>query len=162
MLPARRALPPAAAFAIAVLAAASIGIAVSAQAEETAADIPANSYYKDPLTATERSGIASEENVSPNDGSPSVPPAADDGVIPDAAVDAKDPSGAQPQNETAEKPTAGESEAEVVIQDSKKNYRVSRQQLTECENQWGPETQMTRQEWAASCRTTLEYFPEPK
>ena len=54
-------------------------------AAETAADVPKDSYYNDPLTATERSGIAQEENVSPNDGRASVPNAADDGVIPDAA-----------------------------------------------------------------------------
>ena len=27
-------------------------------------------------------------------------------------------------------------------------------------NQWGPQTQMTKEEWAASCRSTLRYFPE--
>ena len=25
---------------------------------------------------------------------------------------------------------------------------------------WSPQTQMTKTEWAASCRTTLSYFPE--
>ncbi len=42
------------------------------RAAETAADIPKDSYYNDPLTASERSGIAQEENVSPNDGRASV------------------------------------------------------------------------------------------
>ena len=26
--------------------------------------------------------------------------------------------------------------------------------------QWGPQTQMTKEEWAASYRKTLRYFPE--
>ena len=44
-----------------------------AVAQETGADIPKNSYYDNPLTPSERDGIAEEENVSPNDGTPSVP-----------------------------------------------------------------------------------------
>ena len=89
----RRALAPAAAAAITIAAIVCIGLAAGAQAEETAADIPANSYYNDPLTATERAGIASEEDVSPNDGAPSVPPRADDGVIPDATIDQRTGAG---------------------------------------------------------------------
>ena len=51
-------------------------LSVTVLAAETAAEIPKDSYYNDPLTATERSGIAQEENVSPNDGRASVPNAA--------------------------------------------------------------------------------------
>ena len=56
----------------AAIAAAGI-LSATVLAAETAAEIPKNSYYNDPLTATERSGIAQEENVSPSDGRASVP-----------------------------------------------------------------------------------------
>ena len=49
---------------ISAVAAASALYAVPALTAEKAADIPKDAYYNDPLTATERSGIASEENVS--------------------------------------------------------------------------------------------------
>jgi len=148
---------PAALATIAMLAAFSAAVVA-----ETASEIPKNSYYNDPLTAAERSGIAQEENVTPNDGHPSVPNRQDDGVIPDAAIDqsANAEQGPQPGVETAEKKTAGESEANVIIQDSKKNYRVTKKDLADCMKNWSPQTQMTKSEWAASCRTTLEYFPD--
>lgn len=127
---------------------------------ESASQVPENSYYNDPLTASERSGIAQEESVTPNDGRPSVPNVGDDGVIPDATVDQSNmaPPDA-PLPETAEKKKPGESEANVIIQDSKKNYKVTKKDLQSCLKDWGPQTQMTKEEWAASCRTTLEYFP---
>ena len=53
-----------------------------------------------------------------------------------------------------------ESEADVIIDDSKKNFRVSQKELDECIGQWDPQTQMTKEEWASSCRDTLQYFPE--
>jgi hypothetical protein len=34
--------------------------------------------------------------------------------------------------------------------------------MSECLKQWDPQTQMSKQEWAESCRTTLEYYPEGK
>jgi hypothetical protein len=52
------------------------------------------------------------------------------------------------------------SEADTVLQDSKKNAPETPKELAECINQWGPQTQMTKEEWAASCRRTLHYFPE--
>jgi len=59
---------------LAVAAVIALGIlSAPVLAAETAADVPKDSYYNDPLTATERSGIAQEENVSPNDGRASVP-----------------------------------------------------------------------------------------
>ena len=129
-----------------------------ARAAETAADIPENAYYNDPLTGEERSGIAQEENVSPNDGRASVPPAQDDGVIPDAAVDQRQDAKADPAKAGAKKP--GESEAEVVLDDAKKNDKVSKRNLADCVKDWDPQTQMSKAEWTESCRTTLEYFPD--
>ena len=128
---------------------------------ETAAEVPKDSYYNDPLTASERSGIAEEENVSPNDGRVSVPNAQDDGVIPDAVIDqsANAPKDGQPKPETADK-ARGDDEADVVIQDSKKNFKVTKKDISDCMKDWGPQTQMSKEEWAASCRTTLEYFPD--
>jgi hypothetical protein len=147
---------PAIAAALAVLALNGAAFA------ETASQVPKDSYYADPLSASERSGIAQEENVTPNDGRPSVPNAQDDGVIPDAAVDQNklDSDSASPSPETAEKKKPSESEADAIIDDSKKNYKVSKKDLQSCLKDWGPQTQMTKEEWAASCRTTLEYFPD--
>ena len=52
-------------------------------------------------------------------------------------------------------------EAEVILQDSKKQDAETPQEIAECMKQWGgPNTQMTKEEWAASCRRTLRYFPE--
>ena len=51
-------------------------------------------------------------------------------------------------------------EADVILQDSEKNAPEIPKELAECMNQWGPQTQMTKEEWAASCRSTLHYFPE--
>ena len=51
-------------------------------------------------------------------------------------------------------------ESEVILQDSKKRDPETPKEITECMNQWGPQTQMTKEEWAASCRSTLRYFPE--
>jgi hypothetical protein len=51
-------------------------------------------------------------------------------------------------------------EAEVILQDSKKKDPETPKEVTECMQQWGPQTQMSKEEWAASCRRTLQYFPE--
>ena len=127
-------------------------------AQETGADIPKNSYHDNPLTSSERNAIAEEENVSPNDGKPSVPDAADRGVIPDAVEDG---DGSTPDKASKHRKTA-ESEADVILDESKKNYPVTKKDLSECMKDWDPQTQMSKQEWAESCRTTLEYFPEEK
>jgi hypothetical protein len=37
---------------------------------------------------------------------------------------------------------------------------VTKKDFDECMQAWGPQTQMSKSEWAASCRTTLQYFPE--
>lgn len=139
---------------LSAIAAAIAVLAISGAARaETAAQIPKDSYFNDPLTPDERSGIAQEESVTPNDGRPSVPNKADDGVIPDAAIDT-------PSDEHAEVKKPGESEADVILEDSKKNHKVTKKDFESCMKDWGPQTQMTRSEWATSCRTTLEYFPD--
>jgi hypothetical protein len=51
-------------------------------------------------------------------------------------------------------------EPEVILQDSKKQDAETPKEVAECMKQWGPNTQMTKEEWAASCRRTLRYFPE--
>jgi hypothetical protein len=57
-------------------------------------------------------------------------------------------------------PKEAPNEADVILQDSKKTDPETPKELAECINQWGPQTQMTKEEWAASCRSTLRYFPE--
>jgi hypothetical protein len=51
-------------------------------------------------------------------------------------------------------------EAEEILKDSQKQDPETPKELAECMKQWGPNTQMTKEEWAASCRRTLNYFPE--
>ena len=51
-------------------------------------------------------------------------------------------------------------ESEVILQDSKKQDAETPKEIVDCINQWGPQTQMSKEEWAASCRRTLKYFPE--
>jgi len=138
-----------------------------AEEKVTGGEIPANAYHDDTLTPTERSGIASEEDVSPNDGRASVPDAPDQGIIPDAADSEKgDTTVAVPSDDAlpgdvnTKGSKSSESEANVIIDDSKKNFRVSQKEFNDCVSQWAPETQMTKDEWAQSCRTTLQYFPE--
>ena len=151
------------------LAAAGIVIALYAApalAAETAADIPKDAYYKDPLTSTERSGIASEENVSPNDNRQSLPDARDEGIIPDAGDkadrDAAIETPAQNLKEDTDRAAEkrGESEADAVLDESKKDFKVTKKSLDGCLKDWDPQTQMSKAEWAESCRTTLEYFPD--
>jgi len=157
--------------AAAALLSAPVFLAGPVLAEETGADIPKDSYYGRTLTPEERAGIAEEENVSPNDGSPSVPDRADQDVIPDAADPEKGdttvaapPSGDLPGDVSTGKPgdpaKQAESEADVIIDDSKKNFRVTQKDMDKCMKDWDPQTQMTKEQWEESCRTTLQYFPE--
>jgi len=53
-----------------------------------------------------------------------------------------------------------DNEAEVILKDSKKSDRETAAEVAECMKQWGPQTGMTKEEWATSCRATLHYFPE--
>jgi len=135
-------------------------------AAETAADIPKDTYASDPLTVTERSGIASEENVSPNDGRMSVPASGDEGVIPDAGDRADRTANTETEKQNLDEdvhhgPKGSEKdEAAAVLKESKKDFKVTHKDLADCMKSWGPQTQMTKEEWAASCRTTLEYFPD--
>jgi hypothetical protein len=148
--------------AVAAMAALSI-LTAPVRAAETAADVPKDSYYNDPLTPTERSGIASEENVSPNDGRMSVP--ADEGVIPDAgdAADRKAATETPEQNDKQDVERGAktnEKEADAILDESKKDFKVTKKDLSGCLKDWDPQTQMTKEEWKESCRTTLEYFPD--
>jgi hypothetical protein len=135
-------------------------------AQETGADIPKNSYYKDPLTSDERSGIAEEENVSPDDGTPSVPPLQDQAVIPDAGdkVDRKAATETPEQNLQADvnhgTKKSGESEADAILDESKKDFKVTEKGMADCMKDWDPQSQMSKAEWKESCRTTLQYFPD--
>ena len=140
--------------------------AVPALTAEKATDIPKDTYYKDPLTASERSGIASEENVSPNDDRQSLPTPQDEGVIPDAgdkadrdaAIETPAQNLKEDTDRSAEK--RGESEANAILDESKKDFKVTKKGLADCLKDWDPQTQMSKSEWAESCRTTLEYFPD--
>lgn len=143
----------------AAIAAAGI-LSATVLAAETAAEIPKDSYYNDPLTASERSGIAQEENVSPGDGRASVPNASDDGVIPDATIDQGDNAKLQDTDPVKSEPKKGEDEADVVLDDAKKNDKVTKRGLSDCMKDWDPQTQMSKAEWKESCRTSLEYFPD--
>jgi hypothetical protein len=148
--------------AVGAIAALSI-LTVPVRAAETATDIPKNSYYDDPLSPSERSGIAQEENVSPSDGKMSVP--ADEGVIPDAgdAADRKAATETPAQNDAEDVERGakrGETEADAILDESKKDFKVTRKDLSGCLKDWDPQTQMTQEEWKESCRTTLEYFPD--
>lgn len=144
--------------AAAVIVAALTG-SVLAEERVTGSEIPTNSYYDDPLTPTERDGIAAEENVSPNDGKASTPDPADMGVIPTPAPIVPGGSAAAPQ-ESKDPTKTAESEADIILDDAKKNAPVTRAEYDRCLGQWDAQTQMTKEEWAASCRSTLNYFPE--
>ena len=54
----------------------------------------------------------------------------------------------------------GESEANAILDESKKDFKVTKKGLADCLKDWDPQTQMSKAEWAESCRTTLEYFPD--
>ena len=139
---------------------AAFGVAGPAFAQhETGANIPSNAYPGSTLTPEEKAGIATEEDVTPNDGRPSVPPPQVKGIIPDAAD--QTPAAAAPADPAAGKPTTKvETESEVILNDAKKDDSVTHKDISECMRAWDPQTQMTKEEWAASCRTTLQYFPE--
>jgi hypothetical protein len=134
---------------------AALGVfAAPAVAEST--NIPTNAYYDRSLTGDEKEAIREEEAVTPSDGKASVPAPGDQGVIPDAAVPlptAKSNAG-KPDKKTVE------TEAEVILDDSKKVDPVTKKDFQECMQAWDPQTQMSKAEFAASCRTTLQYFPE--
>jgi len=55
---------------------------------------------------------------------------------------------------------SGENEAEAILDESKKDFKVTKRDLAGCLKDWDPQTQMSKAEWAESCRTTLEYFPD--
>jgi len=51
-------------------------------------------------------------------------------------------------------------EAEVILEDAKKNDPVTSADLEACMKDWDSETRMTRKEWEASCKRTLKFFPD--
>ncbi len=128
----------------------------SAPVRAESTNIPTNSYYGRTLTPDEKAAIAEEEAVTPNDGKASVPAPGDQGVIPDAAV----PLPTAKSKPDQPGPKKAESEADIILDDSKKNAPVTEADLAKCMKDWDPQTQMSKAEWAASCRTTLQYFPQ--
>jgi hypothetical protein len=130
-----------------------------ALAEPSSTNVPTNAYHDNPLTADEKEAIAEEEAVTPDDGKASVPAPQDQGVIPDAIIDQPKAAASEPKPGHTNKKTA-ESEADVILDQSKKNDPVTKKAMDECMSAWDPQTQMSKSEWETSCRTTLEYFPE--
>ena len=55
---------------------------------------------------------------------------------------------------------APKDEAEVILEDAKKSDPVTSADLEACMKDWDPETRMTKNEWEASCKRTLKFFPE--
>ena len=140
--------------------------AVPALTAEKATDIPKDTYYNDPLTASERSGIASGRECLSQRRRQSLPTPQDEGVIPDAgdkadrdaAIETPAQNLKEDTDRSAEK--RGESEANAILDESKKDFKVTKKDLADCLKDWDPQTQMSKEEWAESCRTTLEYFPD--
>jgi hypothetical protein len=145
-----------------LIAAAAVvaALAGSALAEERVrgSEIPTNAYYDNPITPDERDGIASEENVSPNDGEASTPPPSERGIIPTPAPIV--PGDSADTTKTTDPTRTAESEADVILDDSKQNEPVTAGEYNRCLSQWDAQTQMTKEQWATSCRSTLGYFPE--
>lgn len=56
--------------------------------------------------------------------------------------------------------SAPKNEAEVILEDAKKNDPVTAADMEACMKDWDPETRMTKNEWEVSCKRTLKYFPE--
>jgi hypothetical protein len=139
--------------AIALAAVLSALGAFGAPALAESTNVPTNAYYDRALTADEKDAIRQEEAVTPNDSKASVPAPGDEGIIPDAAAPNSKSSEAKPQQ-------TPQTEAEVILQDSKKVEPVTKKDFDECMQAWSPQTQMTKAEFAVSCRTTLSYFPE--
>ncbi|MCZ7593862.1 MAG: hypothetical protein M5U16_02305 [Hyphomicrobium sp.] len=69
-------------------------------------------------------------------------------------------SGDRARAQSSEPKQDAPSEAEEILKESRKNDPETPKEIAECMKEWGPQTQMTKEEWAASCRSTLRYFPE--
>ncbi|HWJ72212.1 MAG TPA: hypothetical protein VNX29_03500 [Kaistia sp.] len=123
---------PAALFAVSAI------FSASALAAETAADL----HSTHAAAVSERSDIASGENASQG---------ASQSSLRIAAAKTGKSSGAARGGET--------NEAEAILKDSKKDFKVTHKDFADCMKDWGPQTQMTKKQWAASCRSTLQYFP---
>ncbi len=56
--------------------------------------------------------------------------------------------------------SAQKDEEEVILEDAKKKNSVTPTDKKACMKDWDPGTDMTEEEWKASCKRTLKYFPE--
>ena len=124
----------------AALFAVSAIFSASALAAETAADL----HSAHAAAVSERSDIASGESASQGASQSSLRIAA-------AKTGKLSADGAARGGET--------NEAEAILKDSKKDFKVTHKDFADCMKDWGPQTQMTKKQWAASCRSTLQYFP---
>ena len=98
------------------------------------------------LTVVSAAGIALSLAV--------IPVSADDlsGTVPGTIVAADD-------NATIPEPAPSEGGvgAEVL---HPKTYKETPSEVAQCEQTWDPATGMSKQEYEASCKRTLKYFPE--
>jgi hypothetical protein len=46
------------------------------------------------------------------------------------------------------------------VEDPNKLYPVTPKEVAECMKAWDPQTQMSKAEFEASCKSSLKYFPE--
>ncbi len=46
------------------------------------------------------------------------------------------------------------------VEDPSKLYKVTPNEISECMKAWDPQTQMSKAEFEASCRSSLKYYPE--
>lgn len=46
------------------------------------------------------------------------------------------------------------------VEDPSKLYKVTPSEVDECMKSWDPQTQMSKEEYLASCKSSLQYFPE--
>ncbi len=107
----------------------------------TTADIPDNIYSPDRISPQTRQAIAEEEAIRPNDGS-------QDDAVADGHPGGTVPSKSPPKNEAAQ-----------VLEDAKKDAPVTTADMDACLKAWDPQTQMTKSEWANSCRSSPKSVP---
>jgi hypothetical protein len=130
---------------------AAFGAAGSALAQDaTGPEIAQGAYQDQTLTGSEREAITQEEDVTPNDGRPSVPSPGDQAIIPDAAdpekgdttVDATS-DGALPGDVHTKGAKPDGSETNVILDDATKNFKVTQNEYQRCLRQWVSQTQLS-------------------
>ena len=77
-------------------------------------------------------------------------------IVVGAALFVAGATSAKSQQEQQQTPN----EAKEILKDSQKQDPENPKELAECMKQWVANTQMTKEERAASCRSTLNYFPQ--